>query len=43
VDLIVGNFPFGKTGPQDKMFPKASLHNYFFMRGVGFISPVASR
>ena len=39
MDLIVGNVPFHKDGPIDKAYPKASLHNYYFLRGIDLLKP----
>ena len=39
MDLIVGNVPFHKDGPVDGAYPKASLHNYYFLRGIDLLKP----
>lgn len=39
VDLIIGNVPFAKDGPIDSRYPRLSLHNYFFARGMDALKP----
>ena len=38
-DLIIGNVPFAKEGPMDSRYPRMSLHNYFFARGMDALKP----
>lgn len=40
-DLIVGNVPFGETGPSDRRYNKFSpnLHDYFFLKGIDQLRP----
>jgi len=39
LSLVIGNFPFAKLGPNDKRYPKFSLHNYFFARAIDAVKP----
>lgn len=39
LSLVIGNFPFAKLGPNDKHYPKFSLHNYFFARAIDAVKP----
>lgn len=39
VDLVIGNFPFAKAGPNDERYPRFSLHNYFFARAIDTLKP----
>lgn len=38
-DLVISNVPFAADGPLDKRYPKMSLHNYFFARGIDVLKP----
>ena len=38
-DLVISNVPFAADGPMDKRYPRMSLHNYFFARGLDLLKP----
>lgn len=40
-DLVIGNWPFGKSGPADRAYShlKYSLHDYFFLKALDQVRP----